>query len=188
MTASQPLLGPIAMAIVADGSGDSSFMNTSAVINETSSTSILLNGYGDNVSESDSDILGDIFCAGLESQTNPETSFMICGCLTLLINTLGILGNCISLCILSTSFAKVSILLYLIGLSVCDTAMLLVDIFCFVLPVIFRYYRIFHYYTNILIPSIAPYAYPFADFGKFSVFAQKNLNSQLAVEYACIVN
>jgi hypothetical protein len=161
-------LGAKAAAIVEDV--NSSFMDIDIGLGMTvtSNESSVLNGNGrGNFSDVDSDILGDIFCAGLEAQTNPETSFMICGVLTLVINTFGILGNCVSLCILSKSFAKVSIMLYLIGLSVCDTAMLVVDIFCFVLPVIFRYYQSFNYYTNVLIPSIAPYAYPFADFGKF---------------------
>lgn len=88
--------------------------------------------------------------------------FWICGVLLNLVGLLGILGNILSMVILSRPQMRSSINYLLIGLARCDTILILTSMLLFGIPTIYPYtgYLFFYYYY--IFPRISPYIFPIA--------------------------
>nr|CAD7581253.1 unnamed protein product [Timema californicum] len=88
--------------------------------------------------------------------------FITNGVLLNVIGVLGILGNIISMIILSRPQMKSSINYLLIGLARCDTVLILTSLLLFGLPAIFSYTGcLFTYYVKVY-PHLAPVLFPLA--------------------------
>lgn len=100
--------------------------------------------------------------AAVEDDYNLLFEFVAYGVLLNVIGVFGILGNVISMIILSRPQMKSSINYLLIGLARCDTVLIVTSIILFGLPVIYpTTNRLFVYYFKVY-PLIAPVVYPIA--------------------------
>lgn len=88
--------------------------------------------------------------------------FITNGILLNLVGVLGILGNILSMIILSRPQMRSSINYLLIGLARCDTALILTSILLFGVPAIFPYTGYLRYYFYIILPKISMVVYPLA--------------------------
>lgn len=100
--------------------------------------------------------------AAAEDDYNLMFEFVAYGILLNVIGVFGILGNVISMIILSRPQMKSSINYLLIGLARCDTVLIITSIILFGLPVIYPATNcLFNYYFKVY-PLIAPVVYPIA--------------------------
>ncbi|CAH2004004.1 unnamed protein product [Acanthoscelides obtectus] len=88
--------------------------------------------------------------------------FVVCGLFINLVGLLGLIGNIISMIILSRPQMRSSINYLLIGLARIDTVLIVTSILLFGLPSVYPYSGLFFTYYYIVFPHIAPLAYPLA--------------------------
>lgn len=101
-------------------------------------------------------------CRDSETQTTELYRFITNGILLNLIGILGILGNVISMIILSRPQMRSSINYILIGLARVDTVLIITSILLFGIPGIYPYTSLmFTYFYNVY-PHIVPVVYPLA--------------------------
>lgn len=100
-------------------------------------------------------------CLELESDINVY-EFWTNGVLLNLVGILGILGNILSMIILSRPQMRSSINYLLIGLARCDTVLILTSILLFGVPAIYPYTGYLRYYYLRLLPEISRVVYPLA--------------------------
>ena len=86
--------------------------------------------------------------------------FIIYGVLVNLVGLFGILGNAISMIILSRPQMKSSINYLLIGLARCDTILIVIAILIYGLPAIYAYTGLLFDYKFIVYPKIVRFLYP----------------------------
>lgn len=100
--------------------------------------------------------------AAADDDFNLLFEFVAYGVLLNAVGVLGILGNVISMIILSRPQMKSSINYLLIGLARCDTVLIVTSILLFGLPVVYPITdHLFNYYYKVY-PLIAPVVYPVA--------------------------
>ncbi|XP_011144276.1 FMRFamide receptor [Harpegnathos saltator] len=97
-----------------------------------------------------------------EVNTYGLSDFIIYGVLINLIGLFGILGNTISMIILSRPQMKSSINYLLIGLARCDTVLIIVAMLIYGLPAIYTYTGLLFHYKFIVYPKIIKFLYPFS--------------------------
>lgn len=88
--------------------------------------------------------------------------FWMNGVLLNIVGILGILGNILSMVILSRPQMRSSINYILIGLARCDTVLIITSILLFGLPAVYPYTGYLYYYFYFIYPSISPFVYPIA--------------------------
>ncbi|XP_037934466.1 FMRFamide receptor [Teleopsis dalmanni] len=88
--------------------------------------------------------------------------FWVCGIVLNIVGILGIIGNIISMIILSRPQMRSSINYLLIGLARCDTVLIITSILLFGIPSIYPYTGNFFFYYNYIYPFISPAIYPIA--------------------------
>lgn len=101
-------------------------------------------------------------CLNEEVETLRLYRFIINGLLLNIIGILGILGNIISMIILSRPQMRCSINYLLIGLARIDTVLIITSILLFGLPGIYPYSGFLFNYYYIVYPHIAPVVFPLA--------------------------
>ncbi|XP_026469632.1 FMRFamide receptor-like [Ctenocephalides felis] len=88
--------------------------------------------------------------------------FITNGVVLNVVGLLGVVGNVLSMVVLSRPQMKSSVNCLLIGLARCDTILILTSMMLFGLPAIYSYTgKLFYYYYSIY-PRISPYVYPVA--------------------------
>lgn len=92
----------------------------------------------------------------------PEFEFWTNGILLNLVGFFGVLGNILSMIILSRPQMRSSINYLLIGLARCDTILILTSILLFGIPAIYPYTGVLRYYYFRLLPDISHVVYPLA--------------------------
>jgi hypothetical protein len=92
----------------------------------------------------------------------PEFEFWTNGILLNLVGFFGVLGNILSMIILSRPQMRSSINYLLIGLARCDTILILTSMLLFGIPAIYPYTGFLRYYFFRLLPDISPVVYPLA--------------------------
>ncbi|KAH8345759.1 hypothetical protein KR067_003399 [Drosophila pandora] len=102
-------------------------------------------------------ICEDVYNPDLE---NTKIEFWVCGVLINIVGLLGILGNIISMIILSRPQMRSSINYLLTGLARCDTVLILTSILLFGIPSIYPYTGHFFGYYNYVYPFISPAVFP----------------------------
>ncbi|XP_055389545.1 FMRFamide receptor [Condylostylus longicornis] len=88
--------------------------------------------------------------------------FWICGVILNFVGLLGILGNILSMIILSRPQMRSSINYLLIGLARCDTVLIITSILLFGIPSIYPYTGYLFYYYYYIYPNISPCMFPLA--------------------------
>ncbi|ALC43006.1 FR [Drosophila busckii] len=91
---------------------------------------------------------------------NNRIEFWVCGVLINIVGILGILGNVISMIILSRPQMRSSINYLLIGLARCDTVLIISSMLLFGIPSIYPYTGHFFGYYNYVYPFISPAMFP----------------------------
>ncbi|XP_059219521.1 FMRFamide receptor [Stomoxys calcitrans] len=96
---------------------------------------------------------------------NPEeeetlVEFWVCGICLNVVGILGIIGNVISMIILSRPQMRSSINYLLIGLACCDTVLIITSMLLFGIPSIYPYTGKFFLYYNYIFPYISPVVFP----------------------------
>lgn len=91
---------------------------------------------------------------------NNRVEFWVCGVLLNLVGVLGILGNVISMIILSRPQMRSSINYLLTGLARCDTMLIISSMLLFGIPSIYPYTGHFFGYYNYVYPFISPAMFP----------------------------
>lgn len=93
-------------------------------------------------------------------QENTRIEFWVCGVLLNIVGVLGILGNVISMIILSRPQMRSSINYLLTGLARCDTMLIITSMLLFGIPSIYPYTGHFFGYYNYVYPFISPAVFP----------------------------
>uniref|UniRef100_A0A1B0CRX1 G-protein coupled receptors family 1 profile domain-containing protein n=2 Tax=Lutzomyia longipalpis TaxID=7200 RepID=A0A1B0CRX1_LUTLO len=88
--------------------------------------------------------------------------FWICGILLNIVGILGILGNVLSMVILSRPQMRSSINYLLIGLARCDIVLIITSVLLFGIPSIYPYTGYLFFYHYYIFPNISPYVFPIA--------------------------
>ncbi|XP_016966787.1 FMRFamide receptor [Drosophila biarmipes] len=91
---------------------------------------------------------------------NNRIEFWVCGVLINIVGVLGILGNIISMIILSRPQMRSSINYLLTGLARCDTVLIITSILLFGIPSIYPYTGHLFGYYNYVYPFISPAVFP----------------------------
>lgn len=103
------------------------------------------------------------FCGFVYNPDDPDTYFEIwMGCLLTAVGILGIIGNIVSMIILSRPQMRSSINYLLIGLARYDTVLIITSILLYGLPTIYPYSGYLSYYYFIIYPKISPVTFPIA--------------------------
>ncbi|KAH8262031.1 hypothetical protein KR038_005952 [Drosophila bunnanda] len=89
-----------------------------------------------------------------------KIEFWVCGVILNIVSVLGILGNIISMIILSRPQMRSSINYLLIGLARCDTLLIVTSMLVFGIPAIYPYTGYTFFYYNNIYPFIAPAVFP----------------------------
>lgn len=89
--------------------------------------------------------------------------FVVHGVLLNLIGAGGLLGNALSIVVLSRPQMRSSVNCLLVGLAACDTVLILTSVLLFGLTAVFPYTGRMRYYYYHVCPHITPYAYPIAN-------------------------
>lgn len=89
--------------------------------------------------------------------------FWLCGVVLNIVGVIGILGNVLSMVILSRPQMRSSINYLLIGLARCDTVLIITSILLFGFRSIYPYTGYFFFYNYYIYPNIVPYVYPLAN-------------------------
>ncbi|XP_072383943.1 FMRFamide receptor [Diabrotica undecimpunctata] len=98
----------------------------------------------------------------LDSETIVFFQFVVNGLLMNFIGVLGVLGNIISMIILSRPQMRSSINYLLIGLARVDTVLIITSMLLFGLPGLYPYSGMLFTYFYVVLPHIAPVVYPLA--------------------------
>lgn len=88
--------------------------------------------------------------------------FWLCGIILNIVGFIGILGNVLSMVILSRPQMRSSINYLLIGLARCDTVLIITSILLFGFRSIYPYTGYLFFYNYYIYPHLAPYIYPLA--------------------------
>ncbi|KAJ8680850.1 hypothetical protein QAD02_016637, partial [Eretmocerus hayati] len=88
------------------------------------------------------------------------TEFILYGLLLNAISLLGLIGNAISIIVLSRPQMRSSINYLLIGLATCDTALILLSVLVYGLPGLYAYTGYLFEYKFYVYPKIVRYLYP----------------------------
>src|SRR5690348_11352785 len=100
------------------------------------------------------------YTESIPGDTSSLFELIVKGFLTTTIAVFGIIGNAVNLIILTRpKMASSSMNQLLLGLTVCDTLLVINTIFILGLDAIFEYYEV-SAYTNVFIPHALPYMYP----------------------------
>ncbi|EDW73578.1 uncharacterized protein Dwil_GK16576 [Drosophila willistoni] len=91
---------------------------------------------------------------------NNRIEFWVCGVMLNIVGILGILGNVISMIILSRPQMRSSINYLLTGLARCDTMLIITSMLLFGIPSIYPYTGHFFGYYNYVYPFISPAIFP----------------------------
>uniref|UniRef100_A0A0A1X0K9 FMRFamide receptor n=1 Tax=Zeugodacus cucurbitae TaxID=28588 RepID=A0A0A1X0K9_ZEUCU len=86
--------------------------------------------------------------------------FWVCGVVLNIVGIFGIIGNIISMIILSRPQMRSSINYLLIGLARCDTTLIITSMLLFGIPCVYPYSGYFFYYYNYVYPFISPSIFP----------------------------
>ncbi|XP_039970164.1 FMRFamide receptor-like [Bactrocera neohumeralis] len=86
--------------------------------------------------------------------------FWVCGVVLNIVGIFGIIGNIISMIILSRPQMRSSINYLLIGLARCDTTLIITSMLLFGIPCVYPYSGYFFYYYNYIYPFISPSIFP----------------------------
>ncbi|XP_054733452.1 FMRFamide receptor [Anastrepha obliqua] len=86
--------------------------------------------------------------------------FWVCGVVLNIVGIFGIIGNVISMIILSRPQMRSSINYLLIGLARCDTTLIITSMLLFGIPCVYPYSGYFFYYYNYIYPFISPVVFP----------------------------
>ncbi|KAL9902177.1 FMRFamide Receptor isoform 1-T7 [Glossina fuscipes fuscipes] len=102
-----------------------------------------------------------------ENVYDPQSSsnlleFWVCGIALNLVGILGIIGNIISMIILSRPQMRSSINYLLIGLACCDTILIVTSMLLFGIPSVYPHSGYFFLYYNYVYPFISPAVFPIA--------------------------
>lgn len=89
--------------------------------------------------------------------------FVVHGVLLNAIGAGGLLGNALSMLVLSRPQMRSSINCLLVGLAACDTVLILTSVLLFGLTAVFPYTGRLRYYYYHVCPHLTPYAYPIAN-------------------------
>ncbi|XP_072935427.1 FMRFamide receptor-like [Epargyreus clarus] len=89
--------------------------------------------------------------------------FVVHGVLLNIIGAGGLLGNALSVLVLSRPQMRSSINCLLVGLAACDTVLILTSVLLFGLTAIYPYTGLMRYYYYHICPHLTPYAYPIAN-------------------------
>lgn len=89
--------------------------------------------------------------------------FVVHGVLLNGIGAAGLLGNALSVLVLSRPQMRSSVNCLLVGLAACDTVLILTSVLLFGLTAVFPYTGHMRYYYYHVCPHITPYAYPIAN-------------------------
>lgn len=89
--------------------------------------------------------------------------FVVNGVLLNGIGAAGLLGNALSVLVLSRPQMRSSINCLLVGLAACDTVLILTSVLLFGLTAVYPYTGRLRYYYYHVCPNITPYAYPIAN-------------------------
>lgn len=101
------------------------------------------------------------FCGNNYNPNDSETYFEIwMGCLLTTVGVFGIIGNIISMIILSRPQMRSSINYLLIGLARYDTVLIVTSILVFGIPSIYPYSGYLSYYYFIIYPKLSPITFP----------------------------
>lgn len=95
-------------------------------------------------------------------EQNTIVEFWVCGICLNIVGILGIIGNVISMIILSRPQMRSSINYLLIGLACCDTVLIVTSVLLFGIPSIYPYTGNFFLYYNYIYPFISPILFPVA--------------------------
>jgi len=106
----------------------------------------------------------DTFCDSGEVGTE-FVHFLICGLLQSIIHVLGLLANICTLLVLRKPDSHAAVYVFLIGLVLSDSFILITNGFSFILPQLCKYIGLAPAFTTIVAPSIAPYFYPLVNIG-----------------------
>lgn len=93
---------------------------------------------------------------------NTIVEFWVCGICLNIVGILGIIGNIISMIILSRPQMRSSINYLLIGLACCDSVLIITSMLLFGIPSIYPYTGHFFLYYNYIYPFISPVLFPVA--------------------------
>lgn len=93
---------------------------------------------------------------------NTIVEFWVCGICLNIVGVLGVIGNVISMIILSRPQMRSSINYLLIGLACCDTVLIITSVLLFGIPSIYPYTGQFFLYYNYIYPFISPVIFPVA--------------------------
>ncbi|CAD7087539.1 unnamed protein product [Hermetia illucens] len=96
------------------------------------------------------------------TQKLTEFEFWVSGVILNFVGLLGILGNILSMVILSRPQMRSSINYLLIGLARCDTVLIITSMLLFGIPAIYPYTGYLFYYYYYIYPNISPCVYPIA--------------------------
>ncbi|XP_030372787.1 FMRFamide receptor [Scaptodrosophila lebanonensis] len=111
----------------------------------------------DNMHANWSRMCDDVYDPSLE---NNRIEFWVSGILINFVGLLGILGNVISMIILSRPQMRSSINYLLIGLARCDTMLIITSMLLFGIPSVYPYTGHFFTYYNYVYPFISPAVFP----------------------------
>ncbi|KAJ0180824.1 hypothetical protein K1T71_002909 [Dendrolimus kikuchii] len=105
---------------------------------------------------------------GCESDVGVDASdklirFVVHGVLLNLIGAGGLLGNALSVLVLTRPQMRSSINCLLVGLAACDTVLILTSVLLFGLTAVYPYTGLLHHYYYHVCPHLTPYAYPIAN-------------------------
>lgn len=136
------------------------FLNTTTIsYDEIVNVNETLIFYGNGTNFTLEDDFGDWPCSPPE---DPEFEFWSNGILLNFVGFFGVLGNILSMIILSRPQMKSSINYLLIGLARCDTILIITSMLLFGIPAIYPYTGFLRYYYFRLYPDISKVVYPLA--------------------------
>lgn len=136
----------------------------------TSSDNYMLNSYNMAMSSSPSSISPSPILNAedrcIASPPNiPLYSFIIAGILTGIICIIGLIGNFFSTVVLIKSQLSVSVNLLLLGLTFCDTLVIIYSFLTFVIPPWLGFFSIGFWYLRDAFPLMGPFLLPLGHFG-----------------------
>ncbi|XP_067643235.1 FMRFamide receptor [Eurosta solidaginis] len=103
----------------------------------------------------------DVLCKDVyHPDDDTRLEFWVCGVVLNIVGIFGIIGNIISMIILSRPQMRSSINYLLIGLARCDTTLIITSMLLFGIPCVYPFSGYFFYYYNYIYPFISPTVFP----------------------------